>query len=262
MLLCAVNLWVVIPMDSRRDVDPGNEGEDPPSEGFSLRFSPSDTTFTTTVFGYELTFDQRPADVSLGHGAVVWEAAVIFLKWTELSNEFSADKMRGRSVLELGSGTGLGGCALMARGCRVVFSDLAPVCAEITTNNATRSYHKLKSYSLPIDLHPPSVIPIDWTDADNLQDLRDSSFDVILLTDCVFSELLIPSLVRTVVEACGSRKGVVVYAVHEIRNEDANKLFVQSMKGHFRDVKLVPTSKLSPDYRSELVQILRCSRRK
>ena len=248
--------------ESRRDEDPDDADEDPPSEGFSLRFSPSDTTFTTTVFGYELTFDQRPADVSLGHGAVVWEAAVIFLKWTELSNEFSVDKMRGRSVLELGSGTGLGGCALMARGCRVVFSDLAPVCAEITTNNATRSYHKLRSYSLPIDLHPPSVIPIDWTDADNLQDLRDSSFDVILLTDCVFSELLIPSLVRTVVEACGSRKGVVVYAVHEIRNEDANKLFVQSMKGHFRDVKLVPTSKLSPDYRSELVQILRCSRRK
>ena len=78
-------------------------------------------------------------------------------------------------------------------------------------------------------------------------------FDVILLTDCIFSV----SLARPLVDILRhySDKTTTVYCCHEIRDADANALFVAELSKHFR-VKRIPYGKLHPDYRTKFIQLL------
>ena len=53
---------------------------------------------------------QNPDSRILGHGAVVWDAAVVFAKYMEHNlsqKEFSTTKLKSQTVIELGSGCGL-----------------------------------------------------------------------------------------------------------------------------------------------------------
>ena len=69
----------------------------------------SNKTFSINLFGHDLDIEQDPSSQLIGHGAVVWDAAVIFCKYMEHDpKQFSADKLHGKSLIELGSGCGLG----------------------------------------------------------------------------------------------------------------------------------------------------------
>lgn len=77
-------------------------------------------TFDINLFGFDLLIDQNPASKTLGHGAVVWDAAVIFSKYLEHDpKQFSSDILHNKRVIELGSGCGLSGIALMLKGSKV-----------------------------------------------------------------------------------------------------------------------------------------------
>ena len=43
----------------------------------------SSTSFAISLFGQDLTIHQSPDSRTLGHGAVVWDSAVIFTKYLE-----------------------------------------------------------------------------------------------------------------------------------------------------------------------------------
>jgi hypothetical protein len=79
------------------------------------------------------------------------------------------------------------------------------------------------------------------------------AFDVILLTDCIFSVSLVGPLVDILRHY--SAKGTTVYCCHEIRDADANALFVAELAKYFR-VKRITHNKLHPDYRSKFIQVL------
>jgi len=93
--------------------------------------------FDIELFGHGLELAQKPdAGKELGHGAVVWDAAVVFTKYMEhTSSAFSVGKCRNQTVLELGSGCGLGGLAFMMRGAKVVCTDLKCVTDALTEQN-------------------------------------------------------------------------------------------------------------------------------
>ncbi len=82
-------------------------------------------------------------------------------------------------------------------------------------------------------------------------------FDIILLTDCIFSTLLVPNLIDILLQFSSSR--TVVYCAHEIRDVDANALFVAELSKRFR-VKRIAYDKLHPDYRNRFIQVLVCKR--
>ena len=96
---------------SEDDSDEGDESHD----GYChFNEDGSNTSFSISLFGVDLIINQNPASRSLGHGAVVWDAAVIFAKYMETApKEFNSSKLQGRKVLELGSGCGLAGIAFM-----------------------------------------------------------------------------------------------------------------------------------------------------
>jgi hypothetical protein len=107
--------------------------------------SGGNTTFQISLFDHELTIYQSPGTQALGHGAVVWDASVVFAMYMMHNpRDFQPSKLAGRSVLELGSGCSLAGAALMLRGAQVTFTDLPEVVAALTQRNVEvrmQSFH-------------------------------------------------------------------------------------------------------------------------
>jgi hypothetical protein len=78
-------------------------------------------------------------------------------------------------------------------------------------------------------------------------------FDIVLLTDCVFSALLVKDLVSTILKYTGPRSTVI--CCHEIRDEEANSAFLIELSHHFT-WKRVLKSKLNAEYTNDLIEIV------
>ncbi len=258
----------------------------------------TDEMFCINVFGRDIRIKQMPSDRVIGHGAVVWEAAVVFAKYMEYSNkkDLSVETLRRKRVLELGSGTGLAGMCVMLRGAQVTMTDLACVTETLTFANVLQFYKQLRSEGsgaiFGIEIECPRVFSLDWTDVDGVSKMlayaapidtpgattvkvddvetdnvkqADTEegcplwealtlpYDIVLLTDCVFSIHLVPDLVRTIQQCTGPKS--IVYCVHEIRDTEANTEFLRVLGLHFK-VKIAPMKDQHPDFRHELVQIV------
>lgn len=94
------------------------------------------SNFSINLFGVDINLFQNPSDRAVGHGAVVWDASVIFAKYAETNSaDFEPSKLASKTVLELGSGCGLAGITYMLRGAKVTFTDLEPVVEMLTARN-------------------------------------------------------------------------------------------------------------------------------
>jgi predicted nicotinamide N-methyase len=213
----------------------------------------SQTAFVLEIGGHVLEVRQDPSceHKDLGHGAVVWDAAIIFAKYLEIDKQFSGAKMQDKRVVELGSGTGLAGFSLMLKGAHCTLTDLAPVVEHMTAPNAKAVFAKVgSSGSSSVRMHRPTTEVCDWT-----QDYPppDEPYDVVLLTDCVFSPHLARPLVGQLLRLTGPSSTVL--CCHEIRDEEANAAFVAELAAHFQ-VKTISKKKLHPDFRNDQVQLL------
>ena len=103
----------------------------------------TDGTFTIQLFNKEIRLIQNPSSRAVGHGAVVWDASVIFSKYVENNpRDFDFSKLSGKTVLELGSGCGLAGISLMMRGASVTFTDMESVTRSLTERNVQVSRYQ------------------------------------------------------------------------------------------------------------------------
>lgn len=183
----------------------------------------SASTFSISLFGHDLNIEQEPANVVLGHGAVVWDSAVIFAKYMEHDpKQFSIDKLQGKKVIELGSGCGLAGISLMMKGSKVTLTDMQKVTESLTKINVNRIHSRLssKGRAFPTLLLSPSVYALDWTDFNSFEEvsgLIDCPYDIVLLTDCVFSAALAIPLVDCIRKLSDHHS--TIYCCHEIRDE-------------------------------------------
>jgi predicted nicotinamide N-methyase len=92
--------------------------------------------FQIHLCGRDISLRQNPSTHEIGHGAVVWDASVIFAKYVENNpTDFDPSKLKGKRVLELGSGCGLAGITLMMKGCAVTFTDMEKVIVALTDRN-------------------------------------------------------------------------------------------------------------------------------
>ena len=241
-----------------------NDEEELESDGFQCMNSGNgekgDTVFEIEVNGIPLQLQQEASNVIIGHGAVVWEASVIFAKYLEHGSDKSLlqTKCKGKTVIELGCGPGLGGLSLMLSGCAVCFTDLSSVIEAVARPNVHRAYRCLTSQGANgLELIQPNIFPLDWTDKAGISTIKKciqtNGFDIVLMCDCVFSEFLVPDLVRNIEESCLPQS--IVYCVHEIRDTDANDAFLTALSKSFT-LKKVPLSKQHPNYTHPLVQIV------
>lgn len=215
------------------------------------------SVFRITIFDYELELNQDP-NSNVGHGAVVWESSVIFAKYMEFNtSRFGSDYLKNKKVLEFGSGCGLAGMCFMIRGSIVTFTDLPAVIETLTTANVQRIFAQITTGTFGCavsGLHRPSVLALDWT-----EDLKppplgpEPPYDILLLTDCVFSVDLALHLVAKMRQCCGPRTEII--CVHEVRDVDANAKFLEEL-GKYFSWKRLAKSRLHPDYRSAAVDII------
>eukprot|EP01032_Pedospumella_encystans_P033851 gene33851-38256_t len=126
------------------------------------------TSFTINLFETDLLIEQDPSSRDLGHGAVVWDASVVLVKYMEKNyKDYDASKLANKTVLELGSGCGLGGIAFMMKGAKAVYRKLK-----------ASLVGKISAQTLE-----PSVYPIDWTHNPICLKEKESTAETIQSTD-------------------------------------------------------------------------------
>jgi len=121
-------------------------------------------------------------DASPGCGGVAWPAGEVLSKYIARNGS-----LKGRNVLELGSGTGLVGLVAGMLGANVWITDQAPL-LETMRNNVIMN--GLSERVSPLELNWGDVLP---------QSLP-PSLDLILAADCVYFEPAFPLLVQTLID--------------------------------------------------------------
>ena len=124
------------------EFDNSESEDDTTQKGFHhMNDSGTDTLFNLDLFGLNIEIQQAPdlpplVAKDVGHGAVVWDAAIIFAKYLEHSPKFSGNSLEGKRIIELGAGTGLSGLTMMLKGGIVTLTDTKAVLEHITIANA------------------------------------------------------------------------------------------------------------------------------
>lgn len=210
--------------------------------------SASTRQISLSLFGQSLVLQQDPN--SGEHGTTVWDASLVFAKFAEFNAKKFGPAMHGKRVLELGAGCGLSSLAMLIRGADVTSTDLASI-TPLLAANVERNLRTIAGNTDRPRLGASTVFEWDWT-RDPVGEFN-PPYDMVIATDCVFSMALVNDLVRCIESCCHAR--TEVYICHEIRDETINDAFKEALQQKFT-VKKINPSKLHPDYRHELVEML------
>ncbi|CAL1597875.1 unnamed protein product [Knipowitschia caucasica] len=173
----------------------------------------------------------------LGVAAVVWDAAVVLSMYLELGSV----ELKGKSVLELGAGTGLVGIVAALLGANVTITDREPALDSLSTNVKT---------NLPADmLGSASVSELTW--GEDLQRYPAGGFHLILGADIVYLENTFAALLETLKYLCSDT--TIVLLSCKIRYE-RDSAFLDMLKQSFaveevyydpeKDIHIFKASKL------------------
>ena len=152
-------------------------------------------------------------DRSQGTGLNTWDGSIVLAKYLELHPQLVV----GKTVLELGSGTGLVGIAASLLGAEVsVLTDLNYTLANLVSNikrNVAAEYSVGKVVARPLDWTNPDTY---ITPSDLSGDVKsvDRHWNVILGADVVWVEELVPPLVAALRSLSGP--DTVVLLSHQV----------------------------------------------
>ncbi|XP_071977148.1 protein N-lysine methyltransferase METTL21A isoform X3 [Engystomops pustulosus] len=174
------------------------------------RFHNSSTTYTFSNHTIRIKQDWK----ELGVAAVVWDAAVVLCMYLEAGGV----NLQGRSVIELGAGTGLVGIVAALLGGDVT----------VTDRDMAMEFLKSNVYdNLPKELeHRMSVKPLNW--GVGLENY--SPFDVILGADIIYLEETFQDLLKTLIHL-SSEHTVILLSCRLRYQRDHN--FLDMMRKHF-----------------------------
>lgn len=184
-------------------------------------------------------------------GCVVWDAALVLLKYLEMTDLWFQGNhlLEGANVLELGSGTGAVGLTAAAFGASVVLTDLEEL-LPLLELNVEKNKKSLKG--------SVKVSCLKW--GQDVSEFMKPS--VILVADCVYYEQSLAPLVKTLVDL--STKDTTVLFSFEERTDgnkpDLQRQFFKIVQENF-SVLEVPLDRLHPDFRSPDIRVVRLQRR-
>lgn len=130
---------------------------------------------TFVAFGKTVRIEQGCSDISRGHSELIWSASMKLPEFFE-RNAAKID-LRGKRVLELGSGTGTCGICVAAAGAHVTLTDQVRALPLLQKNRDTNAAQLSGSLS---------VRPLYWGFEPHHRDLP--PFDVVLASDCLYSD--------------------------------------------------------------------------
>jgi len=152
---------------------------------------------------------------------MVWDSSWVLISMLSRSESWLADSIRGKRVLELGSGTGLLGLAAAAAGAQVVLTDVPTmVDALIWPNVLANARNHGAAAAQPLDWYKPV--------ADQLSPLDVREAEVVLAVDAIWLLELVEPFVCTTSELLrGPRRPQFILAFRE-RAKEESKAFVSS----------------------------------
>jgi predicted nicotinamide N-methyase len=155
-----------------------------------------------------------------GTGATVWPAAVVMIKYLERHSETI---LKGKKVIDLGSGTGVTSIAAAVLGARhVICTDGEPRVVQLARDNIERASQQLGGHPADSESNKPSSsfttiadCTVDaqkyWWGTGTIQD--GDACDVILVADCVLPKLYpISPLVEALDQLLVSPNAVAIFS--------------------------------------------------
>ncbi|XP_053330852.1 protein N-lysine methyltransferase METTL21D-like [Spea bombifrons] len=186
-------------------------------------------------------------------GCVVWDAAIVLSKFLE-GEEFVGPgfhKLRGRSVLELGSGTGIVGIMAATLGADVTLTDLEDLKDLMNVN--IESNKDLITGSCRAKV-------LKWGE-DVTEFLPSPNY--ILMADCIYYEESLCLLLKTLKDLCSLE--TCILCCYEQRttgkNPEIERRFFELLGVDF-EFEEVPLEKHDAEYQSEDIHILRVYKKK
>ncbi|KAJ2485909.1 Protein-lysine N-methyltransferase efm6 [Coemansia sp. RSA 2050] len=180
-----------------------------------------------------------------GVGSTVWDAGLVLAKYLDRQTSLGNLDLSGKTVLELGSGTGIVGIALgrLHPQCQVILTDkkeLVPLLSRNIELNSAMSNTRAQC--------------LDWTSPTAL----DAVPDLIVVSDGIWDKGLHQPLAETLARLAGSETRVLL--AYETRKFDEEAEFIArwSQTFRFRDIK---PSEQDPVMQSEDIFLFEGSRK-
>ncbi|XP_063803691.1 protein N-lysine methyltransferase METTL21D [Pseudophryne corroboree] len=183
-------------------------------------------------------------------GCVVWDAAIVLSKFLERRECTEPGSLRGRSALELGSGTGIVGIMAATLGADVTVTDLEEL-QELMKSNIDSNSHLITGSC--------QAKVLKWGE------VSDSfpTLDYILMADCIYYEESLKPLLKTLKDLAGHE--TCIFCCYEERmtgkNPEIERKFFELLKTDF-EYEEVSIEKHDEEYRSEDIHILQVYRKK
>jgi predicted nicotinamide N-methyase len=195
--------------------------------------------------GRSLSILQSPS--SLGTpgvtGAVLWDSGVVLGKFLEHAVESGMMVLRGKKVVELGSGCGLVGCIAALLGAEVTLTDLPDRLRLLKKNIETNLYGDVRGSA--------AVSELIWGEEPD-PELIDPSPDYVFGSDVIYSEGAVVDLLATLLQLSGVQTTIILAG--ELRNDAILQYFLESASKDFT-IGRVDQTQWHPDYCSPRVVV-------
>ncbi|KAK9879199.1 hypothetical protein WA026_004047 [Henosepilachna vigintioctopunctata] len=204
--------------------------------------------FEISTISDSVKFHQKiEGDVS----CVVWDASLVLAKFLEKRCSENKQYLKGSKVLELGAGLGCVGLTASCLGANVISSDL-PECIPLLNLNITSNKDVWFKYGT---IKSRAII---WGENHNIEFVPDKIF----LADCVYYEMSIQPLIKTLVNLAGPETEVLLS--QEMRESEQQqgcwKSFMNQLDQYFM-VKYIPLNEQDHEFCSPDILLLQLKKR-
>lgn len=206
----------------------------------------NDTVSIELADGTELTIRQLGSELvknPLSTGFICWKSLVLLVDWWQ-SSPFARLLNKRTTVLELGLGVG-----------GILALKLGPLCRHYIASDQ-KSLLKLLASNVEENCnHPISVVEYDWEYIDHgvalVREVENGPIDVVLASDTIYNEYLIPPFVAAVVAIL--RPGGVAIVAMPLRNPELVECFVNEVLKSVLTPEYVDPEYLSSELRAGYV---------
>ncbi|XP_040995669.1 protein N-lysine methyltransferase METTL21A isoform X1 [Juglans microcarpa x Juglans regia] len=206
--------------------------------------SQSSLQLSLDACGQSISILQSPSSLSTPGvtGAVMWDSGIVLAKFLEHSVDSRMLLLKGKNIVELGSGCGLVGCVASLLGGQVILTDLPDRLRLLKKNvEANLRYGNVQGSA--------TVRELVWGD-DPDRDLIEPHPDYVLGSDVIYSEEAVTDLVATLLELCGSK--TTIFLAGELRNDAILEYFLEVAMKNFI-IGRVDQTQWHPEYCSSRV---------
>ncbi|KAG8188582.1 hypothetical protein JTE90_005939 [Oedothorax gibbosus] len=212
-----------------------------------------DETNKDIEFTRELEIETAKVDLKLVQysvgdvSCVVWDAGIVLGKYLDYL-QHQNNILGGKTVIDIGSGTGVAGLFAGVLGATVILTDL-PEVIPLLQKNIELNKNILKGNT--------SASVLVWGSNENTLPVP----DLILVSDCIYYDQSVEKLIPTLEQLSTSHTEVLIsYEDRVLGNKkELLKKFLDALKKSFH-IEVIPPALQHPDFRSDDIHLLKCKK--